>query len=169
MSLLLDTGDFRHSTGRESANGIMAETTLEERVAKLEQRVDELVRAGAFQPQTPAKDWRRTVGMFRGDPIMKEITDGALLLREEERQLAREKEASEQYPDLEAVQGSPPCVDGADTGSVLERIRRQRQASGICARTKEEIDAQIDALRDESEAELREVERIHEQIRKPTD
>lgn len=54
---------------------------------------------------------------------------------------------------------------GDDTRSVLQRIRRQRQVSGAVARTKEEIDAQIDALRHESEAEFREVERIHAQIR----
>jgi hypothetical protein len=30
--------------------------------------------------------------MFRGDPIMKEVIDGALRLREEERRLAREQE-----------------------------------------------------------------------------
>ena len=74
----------------------MAERTLEERVAQLEQRVDELAGGRASQPQTPTKDWRRTVGMFRGDPIMKEIIDGALRLREEERRLAHEQEAREQ-------------------------------------------------------------------------
>jgi len=34
--------------------------------------------------------------MFRGDPIMKEVIDGALRLREEERRLAHEEEAREQ-------------------------------------------------------------------------
>ena len=72
------------------------------------------------------------------------------------------------------LEPGPVCVivqryrqvrSGGDTRSVLERIRRRRQSAGIRARTKEEIDAQIDALRDESESELREVERIHEQIR----
>ena len=74
----------------------MVERTLEERVARLEQRVDELAESGASKPQTRTKDWRRTVGMFRGDPIMKEIIDGALRRREEERHFAHEQEAREQ-------------------------------------------------------------------------
>jgi hypothetical protein len=73
----------------------MAEQTLEERVAQLEKRLDELAGAGAAKPQPPKKDWRRTVGMFRDDPIMKEVIDGALRLREEERRLAHEQEARE--------------------------------------------------------------------------
>jgi hypothetical protein len=35
------------------------------------------------------KDWRRTVGMFRGDPIMKEIIDESLRAREVEREQER--------------------------------------------------------------------------------
>jgi hypothetical protein len=73
----------------------MVEKTLEERVARLEQRLDELAGGRGSKPQPRVKDWRRTVGMFRGDPIMKEIIDGALRLREEERQFAREQEAAE--------------------------------------------------------------------------
>ncbi len=53
-----------------------------------------------------------------------------------------------------------------DTRSVLERIRERRQAAGIRGRTKEEIDAAIDALRDESESELQEIEHLHDQTRK---
>jgi hypothetical protein len=74
----------------------MVERTLEERVARLEQRMDDLSGSKATSFQVPAKDWRRTVGMFRGDPIMKQVIDGALRLREEERQLAREQEAGDQ-------------------------------------------------------------------------
>jgi hypothetical protein len=74
----------------------MVERTLEERVARLEQRMDDLAGSKATSFQVPAKDWRRTVGMFRGDPIMKQVIDGALRLREEERQLAREQEAGDQ-------------------------------------------------------------------------
>ncbi len=74
----------------------MAERTLEERVTQLEQRLDELAGGKDSKPQTPTKDWRRTVGMFRGDPIMKEVIDGALSLRKEERRLAHEQEAREQ-------------------------------------------------------------------------
>ena len=70
----------------------MAKRTLEERVTRLEELVDGLAGGKAPNSQTPCKDWRRTVGMFRGDPIMKEIIDGALRLREEERRIARKQE-----------------------------------------------------------------------------
>jgi hypothetical protein len=46
----------------------MAERTLEERVAQLEKRLDELAGGKASKPQTPTKDWRRTMGMFRIPP-----------------------------------------------------------------------------------------------------
>lgn len=74
----------------------MVERTLEERVARLEQRMDDLAGSKATSFQVPAKDWRRTVGMFRGDPIMKQVINGALRLREEERQRAREQETGDQ-------------------------------------------------------------------------
>jgi hypothetical protein len=74
----------------------MVEQTLEERVARLEQRLDDLAGGKATSFPAPAKDWRRTVGMFRGDPIMKQVIDGALRLREEERQVARGQEAGDQ-------------------------------------------------------------------------
>jgi hypothetical protein len=74
----------------------MVERTLEERVARLEQRLDDLAGGKATSFQVPARDWRRTVGMFRGDPIMKQVIDGALRLREDERQLAREQEVGDQ-------------------------------------------------------------------------
>lgn len=70
----------------------MQERTMEERVARLEQRLDELAGGRTRRPQSPPKDWRHTVGIFCGDPIMKEVIDGALQLREEERRLAREQE-----------------------------------------------------------------------------
>jgi len=46
----------------------MAEATLEERVATLEQRVAQLMHT--FERTARKKDWRRTIGMFDGDPIM---------------------------------------------------------------------------------------------------
>ena len=58
--------------------------SIEDRIAKLEEAV--FGTAG----RTPGKDdWQKTVGMFKDDPIMKEITDGALEAREEERRQAR--------------------------------------------------------------------------------
>ena len=61
----------------------MAEATLEERVATLEQIVARLLQMTA-QGERP-KDWRRTVGMFDGDPIMQEIIAEGRRLREEDR------------------------------------------------------------------------------------
>jgi hypothetical protein len=74
----------------------MSHATLEERVARLEKRLDELVQEKSAVDQPLQKDWRRTVGMFKGDAIMKEIIDEALRMREEERREAREQERSEQ-------------------------------------------------------------------------
>jgi hypothetical protein len=45
---------------------------------------------GAPRMEPEKDEWQRTVGMFDGDQIMKEITDGALELREEERRKARQ-------------------------------------------------------------------------------
>jgi len=74
----------------------MTQTTLEERVARLEKRLDELVQERSSERQSPRKDWRLTVGMFKGEPIMKEIIDEALRLREKERRQARDQEPSEE-------------------------------------------------------------------------
>jgi hypothetical protein len=73
----------------------MMPVTLEERVASLEKRMDELVERRPSPNQAPKKDWRRTVGMFKGDPIMKEIIDEALQKREEERRKVRQQEPSD--------------------------------------------------------------------------
>ncbi len=61
----------------------MPEGTLEERVAKLEQLVDVLRQRP--DSSTRKKDWRRTVGMFDDDPLMKEIIEEGQRLREEDR------------------------------------------------------------------------------------
>lgn len=66
--------------------------TLEERVAQLEQRLDALTRGA---PSAKAKDWRRTVGMFRDDPIMKEIIDHAQQTRDVERAAAAHDRSSQ--------------------------------------------------------------------------
>jgi hypothetical protein len=56
-------------------------TTLEERVAALESRVGQLV--GGLGRQ---KDWRRTLPMFAGDELMKEINATGRKIREADRQ-----------------------------------------------------------------------------------
>lgn len=63
--------------------------TLDERLARLEQLVDDLIRKSE-RPKRE-KDWRRTVGMFRGDPIMKEIIEEGRRIREADRQAARDE------------------------------------------------------------------------------
>lgn len=62
----------------------MAEATLEERVATLEHLVAQLLHPTA--PGAPPKDWRRTAGMFDGDPIMREIIAEGQRVREADRQ-----------------------------------------------------------------------------------
>ena len=61
-------------------------SSIEERILKLEEAV---FQANAHGRQ---KDWRRSVGMFKNDPAMKEIIDEAARMREEERRLARESD-----------------------------------------------------------------------------
>ena len=55
--------------------------TLEERVAALESRVEQLARGAQRQ-----KDWRRTLGMFAGDELMKKINAEGRKIREADRQ-----------------------------------------------------------------------------------
>lgn len=74
---------------------IEMQPTLEERVSQLEQRLDALTRGNAA-PNSKPKDWRRTVGMFRDDPIMKEIIDHAQQAREAERAAASTQAGSDQ-------------------------------------------------------------------------
>ena len=62
---------------------------LEERVAALEQQVAELKSAIGNGAQT--KDWRRTLGMFTGDEVMKRIDEAALKYREMDRKRARSR------------------------------------------------------------------------------
>ena len=64
----------------------MSDITLEERVTQLEQLVDQLMHKTDTSGRK--KDWRRTVGMFEGDPIMKEIIEEGRRLREEDRRQA---------------------------------------------------------------------------------
>lgn len=59
---------------------------LVDRVSALEQEVADMkerIRAN------PAKDWRRTVGMFSGDEMMKQIDELARQYREADRRRAR--------------------------------------------------------------------------------
>ena len=62
----------------------MTKGTVEERLDRLEKVVDQVL--GRLSSDNPRdKDWRRTVGMFDDDPIVRDIIDGALRSRDEER------------------------------------------------------------------------------------
>lgn len=70
----------------------MSQLNLEQRVAELERQVAELrqQRANGEPLREPGRDdWKKTVGMFDGDPVMKEIIEETLKIREEDRQRTR--------------------------------------------------------------------------------
>jgi hypothetical protein len=74
--------------GRQKEEFAVTQPTLEQRVNSLEQTVAGLVAAAAGVKRT--KDWRRTVGMFEGDPVMREIQEEGRRLREAERRAAQQ-------------------------------------------------------------------------------
>ena len=62
----------------------MIRGTVEERLNRLENLVDNVVqRLSIDQPRR--KDWRKTIGMFDGDPIMKDMIEEANRSRNLER------------------------------------------------------------------------------------
>ena len=69
----------------------MVDATLETRVTALEQKVAELAQQGIAPPVV--KDWRRAVGMFAGDELMKEIDEEGRKIREADRKRARRDRA----------------------------------------------------------------------------
>ena len=66
----------------------MSQRTLEERVSSLEQTVAGLVGVANAGGQT--RDWRSTIGMFEGDPVIREIQEEGRRLREAERREAQQ-------------------------------------------------------------------------------
>ena len=62
---------------------IVPEATLEERVIKLERLVELLLQC--VDVSVRKKDWRRTAGIFDGDPLMREIIEEGQRVREEDR------------------------------------------------------------------------------------
>jgi hypothetical protein len=66
----------------------MSERTLEERISSLEETVAGLVAGGTAGNQK--KDWRSTIGMFEGDPVIAEIQEEGRRLREAERRAAQQ-------------------------------------------------------------------------------
>ena len=64
----------------------MSQTNVEERLSALERAVAQLVQS---RRSTGVKDWKRTVGMFSGNELMKEIDAAGQRIRDQERQRAR--------------------------------------------------------------------------------
>ncbi len=64
----------------------MSQATIEERVTRLEQLIDQLLQEKAAGTQPGRDDWQKTFGMFAGDPVMKEIIEAGRRIREEDRQ-----------------------------------------------------------------------------------
>ena len=69
----------------------MPQPTLKERVAALEKEVARLSRRVRPDGEPGRDDWKSTLGMFSNDPIMKEIDEEALKIREADRRWARRK------------------------------------------------------------------------------
>jgi hypothetical protein len=70
----------------------MHELTLE----SLAKRVEALeIALATKQPATPAKDWRRVIGMFRDSDFMRQVDEECLRAREAEREAARQEEPAE--------------------------------------------------------------------------
>jgi hypothetical protein len=67
----------------------MSQLSVEERISALERAVAGLVQAR--QPASRVKDWRRTVGMFSGNELMKQIDAAGRKIREEDRVQARRR------------------------------------------------------------------------------
>jgi hypothetical protein len=64
----------------------MAQPTPDQRVANLEQEVARLSKLLRREKQPQQKDWRSTLGMFAGDPIMKEIIEEGRKIRQLDRE-----------------------------------------------------------------------------------
>ena len=67
----------------------MTPPTLTQRVAALEQKLVAL--EAGLKANEVVRDWRRSVGMFTGDAVMKEICEVALEYREADRHRARRR------------------------------------------------------------------------------
>ena len=68
----------------------MVQETLDLRVAQLEKQMNLLLRERANGNQPTADDWKQTIGMFRGDPIVEEMIEQSRRMREEDRRRANE-------------------------------------------------------------------------------
>ncbi|MBM4069544.1 MAG: hypothetical protein FJ271_11430 [Planctomycetes bacterium] len=70
----------------------MPQPTVEQRLAKLEEQVQQLESERANGSRRP--DWRRTIGIFTDDPSMQQLFSEAMRIREADRKKARRKRRS---------------------------------------------------------------------------
>jgi len=64
----------------------MSQVTLEERVTRLERLYDDWFRGQLDRREPGPDDWLRSVGMFAGDLVMREIIEEGFRVREQDRQ-----------------------------------------------------------------------------------
>jgi hypothetical protein len=68
---------------------------LEARLSQLERQMAQILAARDSgltpRPEPGRDDWQQTVGMFRGDPVFREMIEEAKRRRQAERQQAREQ------------------------------------------------------------------------------
>jgi hypothetical protein len=67
------------------------------------------------------------------------------------------------------VEANAPAAPQEDVWSYLERVWAENRQRGFRGRSKEEIDAEIDAMRDEWEERQREIERLQDDSRQQGD
>jgi hypothetical protein len=65
----------------------MSETNVEKRLSALERTVAELLQS--HRNPAKGKDWKRTIGMFSGNELMKEIDAAGRKIRDDDRARAR--------------------------------------------------------------------------------
>jgi hypothetical protein len=74
----------------------MPRRTLAERVAALEERMAALLKSTGAHAETDSTDWRRAIGSFPNDELMKQIDAAGHAWREKDRRRARRKPAEQQ-------------------------------------------------------------------------
>jgi hypothetical protein len=84
----------------------MAADRLEQRVKSLEEQVAQL--SAVIHKNGSGKDWRRTVGMFTGDPVVKRIDDAARKFRQADRAKARRPSRRGRVPRNDRSRHRPP-------------------------------------------------------------
>ena len=67
----------------------MSQVALEERVTRLEKLYDDWLHGQLDRREPGRDDWLKSVGMFGGDPVMKEIIEEGRRVRAQDREQTR--------------------------------------------------------------------------------